>query len=71
MDTRELIHAEIDQLGQEQLNELYQLIKDLTRSDRSDERLSLMARLKRITIDAPPDFATNLDRYTSGERRAE
>jgi hypothetical protein len=30
-----------------------------------------MATLRDIKIDAPPDFAANLDQYVSGEKRAE
>ena len=30
-----------------------------------------MATLRGIQIDAPPDFAANLDLYVSGEKRAE
>jgi hypothetical protein len=32
---------------------------------------SLMTKLKQIKIDAPTDFATNLDLYVSGEKRGE
>jgi hypothetical protein len=31
----------------------------------------LMAALRDIHIDAPPDFAANLDLYVSGEKRVE
>ncbi len=35
------------------------------------KKQSLMAKLKSIRIDAPEDFATNLELYVSGEKRAE
>ena len=71
MTTKELIQAEIETLSEEDLNELYAVIKHFAQSKRHIKQQSFMAKLKRIQIDAPEDFATNLDLYVSGEKRAE
>jgi hypothetical protein len=71
MSTKELIQAEIDPLSDEDLDELYTLIKNFTQSKRLAKPRSLMATLRSIQIDAPPDFAANLDLYLRGEKRVE
>ena len=71
MSTKELIQAELETLSDEDLEALYALIKQFIQSKHSAEPQSLMAALRGIQIDAPPDFAANLDRYVSGEKRAE
>jgi len=71
MSTKELIHAEIDSVSEEYLDELYRLIKHFTQSKQHAQKPSFMAQLKSIKIDAPQDFATNLDLYLSGEKRVE
>jgi hypothetical protein len=71
MSTKELIQAELDTLSDEDLDTLYALIKQFIQSKRPAKPRSLMATLRGIQIDAPPDFAANLDLYVSGEKRAE
>lgn len=68
MTTRELIVKELGTLNEEDLSELYAILKRFIESKRRAAPPSLMSRLKRIKIDAPPDFATHLDLYTSGEK---
>ena len=68
MSTKELIEAEIRQMDENQLNELYPLVKQITATKKSAP--SLMAKLKQVKIEAPEDFASNLDLYASGEKRA-
>ncbi len=70
MTTRELIQAEIDQLPEESLEEVYRLLKNFTQA-RQQQPQSLMAKLKSIKIDAPEDFSTNYELYISGEKRGE
>jgi hypothetical protein len=70
MTTKELIYAEIEQVDDDLLDELYAIIKQFTQSKQA-AKPSLMEKLKRIQIDAPEDFAANLDLYLSGEKRAE
>lgn len=67
MVTKELIHSEIDRVSDEHLEELYRVIKGLIESKR-DSKQSFMSKLKNIKINAPEDFAANLDLYTSGEK---
>jgi len=71
MSTKELIQAELDTLSDEDLEALYALIKQFIQSKRPAKPRSLMATLRDIQIDAPPDFAANLDLYVSREKRAE
>jgi hypothetical protein len=71
MTTKELIYAEIERIDEAQLDELYTVIKHFTRTQQAAAKPSLMAKLKRVQIDAPEDFAANLDLYMSGEERAD
>src|SRR6266481_3374189 len=71
MSTKELIQAELETLSDADLEALYALIKQFIQSKRPAKPRSLMATLRAIQIDAPPDFAANLDLYVSGEKRAE
>lgn len=71
MTTKELIQAEIDRLSDEELDELYDLIKRFAISKRENGVPTLMEGLRQIQIDAPEDFSANLDLYLSGEKRVE
>lgn len=69
MTLKELIKAEVDEVSEERLDELYSLVQQFKEVPGPREgRPSLMSRLKRIKIDAPEDFAANLDLYLSGEK---
>jgi hypothetical protein len=70
MTTKELIHAEIDRINEQDLDELYKLVKGFTQS-KASQKQSLMSKLRNIRIDAPEDYSTNFDLYTSGEKRVE
>jgi hypothetical protein len=71
MTTKELIQAEIDRISDEDLDELYSLVKDFTQLKQQSRKQSLMSKLRAIRIDAPEDFSTNFDLYASGEKGAE
>jgi hypothetical protein len=71
MSTKELIQAELETLSDKDLDELYALIKRFIQSKRPAKPRSLMDTLRGIQIDAPSDFAANLDLYVSGEKRGE
>ncbi len=71
MTKKEQIQAEIDNLDEKYLDELYILIKNFTQSKQQPKKTSFMSKLKQIKIDAPEDFATNLDLYISGEKGVE
>lgn len=69
MTLKELIKAEVDEVSDERLDELYSLVRQFKKEPEPRKgRPSLMSRLKRIKIDAPEDFAANLDLYLSGEQ---
>jgi hypothetical protein len=69
MTTKELIQDEIERLSEQELDQLYKLVKDFTQPKQS-EKQSLMSRLRSIRIDAPEDFSTNFDLYVTGEKQA-
>ena len=69
MVTKEFVKAEIDHLNERQLEEVHRLIKSFDAPSRKQP--SLMAKLRRVEIDAPEDFSVNLDLYVSGEKRVE
>jgi hypothetical protein len=69
MSTRELIQAELDTLSDEDLDALYALIKQFIQSKRLEKPRSLMATLRGIQIDAPPDFAAKIERSFWRRRR--
>lgn len=71
MITKELIHSEIDSISDEYLDELYSVVKSFVESRTNGKKQSFMSKLKGIKIDAPEDFAANLDLYMSGEKRVE
>jgi hypothetical protein len=71
MSTKERIQAELDTLSSEDLDALYVLITEFIRSRRPAQKKSLMAVLRGVQIDAPRDFAANLDRYVDGAQRGE
>ncbi|MGH7169241.1 MAG: hypothetical protein ACRELG_03050, partial [Gemmataceae bacterium] len=52
---------------EEKLDELYRLIQRLTAAEAPPSG-SIMAKLREIRIEAPADFAANLDLYLSGEK---
>ncbi len=60
MTTKELIQAEIEHLNEQELDELYKLVKDFSQSEQSGKQ-SLMSKLQSIKIDAPEDFSSNFD----------
>jgi hypothetical protein len=67
MTAKDNIKAEIDSLNEEYLDELYLLIKDFAQSKQNLKKPSFMSKLKQIKIDAPENFASNLDSYLAGD----
>ena len=66
MSTKELIEAKIGTMNEAQLAALYPIVEQIAQAEPRPEEGAL-AKLKRIKIQAPEDFATNLDAYTRGE----
>ena len=70
MTTKELLRAEIDLLGDEAVDELYRVARTLSSERPQASGPGLLKRLQEIKIQAPEDFAANLDLYLSGEKIA-
>ncbi|MBD2608176.1 hypothetical protein H6G81_27595 [Scytonema hofmannii FACHB-248] len=68
MTAKDKIKAEIDSLNEEYLDELYLLIKDFAQSKQQLKKPSFMSKLKQIKIDAPEDFASNIDLYLARDK---
>lgn len=71
MTTKELMQDEIAKLDDKDAEELYELVKTFVQAKQNPAQVSLMSSLKSITINAPRDFASNLDLYLSGEKSIE
>ncbi|MFM9266523.1 hypothetical protein [Tychonema sp. BBK16] len=56
MTLKELIYEEINKLEEENLNELYEVVKRFTKIKSTQPKLGALAKLKRVKIQAP-DFA--------------
>ena len=63
MTVKELIQAEIDKIPEEELNELYQLIKEFTDKKNSTKK-GILSQLKQIKIQRPTDLSVNFDKYS-------
>ena len=66
MISRHLIQAEISKIPDERLDELYGVIRQFAASRHAasqpiNAKLGIMAKLREVRIEAPPDFAANLD----------
>ncbi len=68
MTTQELILQELGTLNENELSEVYKFIRNFREPKPPASQPSLMSKLKRVKIYAPPDFAANLDLYLSGEK---
>lgn len=51
--------------------EEYENIREILEEERRRKAPSIMSKLRTIKIEAPADFAANLDLYLSGEKRVE
>jgi hypothetical protein len=71
MITKEEIKSEIEKVPEERLAELYQIVRGFTLSKLAATKPTLMSKLRRIRINAPPDFSENIDLYLTGEKTIE
>lgn len=69
MTLKELIYEEINKLEEENLKELYEVVKRFTQIKSTQPKLGALAKLKRVKIQAPVDFTANLDLYINGEKK--
>lgn len=67
MNKVELIKSEIDKIPAESLDEVYELIKKFT--NKKHTKGGILAKLKQVKIEAPEDFASNIDLYLTGEKK--
>ena len=64
MISREKIIEEIEKIPDEQLDELYRIIKDFeVKKENGQSGESVMARLRKIKISASPDFSMKANLY--------
>ena len=68
MNTKELILDELNKLEEDSLQELYGLIKNFANNKTSEKKQGALAKLKKIKIQAPVDFAANIDFYLNREK---
>ncbi|OBQ32244.1 MAG: hypothetical protein AN487_22745 [Anabaena sp. CRKS33] len=66
MTVKELIQAEIDKIPEEELNNLYQWIKEFTDKKNSNKK-GILSQLKQIKIQGPTDLSMNFDKYSYQE----
>ncbi len=70
--TKEDIKQEIDKVSDKDLERLYKYVKHLAEiKPNKQSKESFMAKMRKIKIDAPPDFSRNIDLYLSGEKTIE
>lgn len=69
MITKEIIPQELSQVPEEYLDELYTVIQRFIQVKSSKSERGVLSRISDIKIQAPEDFAANIDLYLSGEKR--
>lgn len=68
--TKEELKAEIDRIPNDKLESLHRFIDGLI-SAHADPKVpgeTFMEKMRKIRIDAPPDFSRNIDQYINGEK---
>ncbi len=63
MINKELIKTEIDRIRDEDLDELYELIKRFAQSKKGREQLTFVERLLESQSDGPTNMTANYDHY--------
>jgi len=70
MVTKQLLHAEVDRLPDEDLDTVYSFILQVKQT-KTQLSASLIQKLKQVHITAPADFSANHDVYASGAEDAD
>lgn len=60
MVTKQIIQEKLEGLTQEELNQVYGLIEQLSNAEKPVKKPSIMSKLRKISIDAPEDFSVKL-----------
>jgi hypothetical protein len=68
MTTKERIQAELEHLSEEDMAELLRVIQNRVQAG-TGRKPGLLSKLRQVQINAPEDFATNLEQYESGEKQ--
>lgn len=71
MTTKERVEAQLSNLDEGEMNQLLKIIEQMAQKEQQPvppRTPGLLSKLKQIKIEAPEDFAANLDAYTSGEK---
>jgi len=68
MISKELIKSEIEKVPEDRLDTLYSIVQEFARHAPANGGRSLMSKLQDVSINAPEDFADNIDLYLSGEK---
>ncbi len=63
VDTRELIQAELGHMSDDQLDELYAIVKQMTSAPPRTSFRSIYDALDKIRIQGPEDLSTNFGCY--------
>ena len=61
MFTKEEVKSEVEKVPEERLAELYQIVKRFAQSRPVSSEPTLMAKLRRVRINAPSDFSENIN----------
>jgi len=69
--TLEIIIEEVEKVPKARLNELYEVVKGFSEPKKKKSKEEFLANLQKIRIDAPPDFASNIDEYLYGGKNFE
>ena len=57
MITKQMIQEKLKNLTEEQLNQVYGIIEQLSGAENAVKKPSFMSKLRKIKIDAPEDFS--------------
>lgn len=68
MTTKEKIKKEIDRIPEEHLGQLLKIVRNFETQKRLTRKHRFLSKLKTLKIEAPEDFAKNIDQYLSGEK---
>ncbi len=68
MNIREEIVAKVQNLPENLLSDVFEFVEKI---EDKDKKPSLMQQLRKIKIQAPPDFSRNIDLYMNGEKDIE
>jgi hypothetical protein len=60
MVTKQIIQEKLENLTQEELNQVYGLIEQLSSAEKPVKKPSIMSQLRQISIDAPEDFSVQV-----------